>query len=216
MFKNYYNQSVKKLVVVFGNLFNEIYIQKTKENDQIDKIRVPLTYSPKEKFYRRIKEASSISDNVKNQITLPRMSFAMQSAEYDPTRTLNKMNTRTVQDSTGQRYSVSQVVPYMFTFELSSFTKNIDDNLQIMEQILPYFAPELVVKMKFNNVYESVDVPFTLDRVSTVEDYEGTMEERRIVISTYSFSVKSYIYGPVNDPTLVETTSFDNITFLQP
>lgn len=216
MFKNYYNQSVKKLVVVFGNLFNEIYIQKTKENDQIDKIRVPLTYSPKEKFYRRIKEASSISDNVKNQITLPRMAFSMQGAEYDPTRTLNKMNTRTVQDSAGQRYSVSQVVPYMFTFELSSFTKNIDDNLQIMEQILPYFAPELVVKMKFNNVYESVDVPFTLDRVSTVEDYEGTMEERRIVISTYSFSVKSYIYGPVNDPTLVETTSFDNITFLQP
>lgn len=215
MFKNYYNQSIKKLVVVFGNLFNEIYIQKTKENDQIDKIRVPLTYSPKEKFYRRIKEATSISDTTKNQLTLPRMSFAIQNVQYDPSRKLNKNNSRTVQDTNGNRYSVSQVVPYIFTFELATFTKNIDDNLQIMEQILPYFAPELVVKIKFNSVYENVDVPFTLDRIVSTEDYEGTLEDRRIVISNYTFSVKSYIYGPINDPTVVESTSFDNISFLQ-
>jgi hypothetical protein len=213
MFKNYYNQSIKKLVVVFGNLFNEIYIQKTKENNDIEKIRVPMTYSPKEKFYRRIREASSISDNVKNQITLPRISFSMQNAQYDAARKLNKSNTRTVQDSQGNKYSISQVVPYIFTFELATFTKNIDDNLQIMEQILPYFGPELVIKMKFNPVYESVDVPITLDRVTTTEDYDGTLEERRIIISSYAFSVKSYIYGPINDPTLVESTTFDNVTF---
>lgn len=216
MFKNYYNQSVKKLVIVFGNLFNELYIQKTREDSKVERLRVPLTYAPKEKFYRRIREASSIVDTTKLQITLPRMAFSIQSVNYDPSRKLNKLNSRVIKvPSTQQSYSISQVVPYNFTFELTSFTRNIDDNLQIMEQILPYFSPELVVKIKFNPVYENVDVPFTLDRVMNSEDFEGSMDERRLIMSTYSFTVKSYIYGPINDPTLIETTSFDNINFLE-
>lgn len=214
MFKNYYNQSIRKLVIVFGNLFNEIYIRKSRENDEIEKIRVPLTYSPKEKFFRRIREASSISDTTKAQITLPRLSFSMGEISYDTSRKLNKTNSRVIQTPTGEKMSVSQVVPYSFNFELVSYTKNIDDNLQIMEQILPYFAPELVVKIRFNPVFENVDVPFTLSSVSNTEDYEGSFEERRLIICTYNFVVRSYIYGPVNDPNLIEETNFDNIEFL--
>lgn len=214
MFKNFYNQSIRKLVIVFGNLFNEIYIKKPRENDSFERIRVPLTYSPKEKFFRRIREASSISDNTKPQITLPRLSFSMGEISYDTSRKLNKTNNRVIQTPTGEKLSVSQVVPYSFNFELVSYTKNIDDNLQIMEQILPYFAPELVVKVRFNPVFESVDVPFTLASVSNSEDYEGSFEERRLLICSYTFMARSYIYGPVNDPNLIEETSFDNIDFL--
>lgn len=213
MFKNYYNQSIKKLVIVFGNLFNEIYIQKEKENSITERIRVPLIYSSKEKFYKRLKESSSISDNVKNQITLPRMAFVLSNVAYDPARNLNRNNVRIVQDSVGTKYTIGEVVPYAFTFELSTFTKNVDDNLQIMEQILPYFRPELVVKIKFNKVYENVDVPFTLDSTTLIEDYEGTLEERRTIISTYSFTAKSYLYGPVDDPNTILTADVQNIEF---
>lgn len=215
MFKNYYNQSIRKLVITFGNLFNEIYVQKTRENNITDRLRVPLTYAPKSKFYRRIKEPSSISDNVKNEITLPRLSFSIENIQYDPSRKLNKTNIKIVRDSAGNDYSVSRVAPYIFSFDLSSFTKKIDDNFQIMEQILPYFSPELMVKIKFNEVYESVDIPFTLDRVVTTEDYDGTMEERRIIITSYSFFVKSYIYGPIDQPTVIESLDVDNISFFQ-
>lgn len=215
MFKNYYNHSIRTLVIAFGNLFNEIYVQKTRENNEIDRLRVPLTYAPKSKFYRRLREPSSISDTVKNEITLPRMSFSIESIQYDPSRKLNKNNIKIVRDSSGKDYSVSRVVPYLFTFDFSTFTKKIDDNFQIMEQVLPYFSPELILKIKFNEVYESVDVPITLDKLVSTEDYDGTMEERRIIITSYSFSVKSYIYGPIDEPTIIETADINNIEFFK-
>lgn len=214
MFKNFYNQSIRRLVIVFGNLFNEIYIKKSRENDEIERIRIPLTYAPKEKFYRRIREASSITDTTKAQITLPRLSFSLNEISYDVSRKLNKSNNRVVETPDGNQLHVNQVVPYSFSFELVSYTKNIDDNLQIMEQILPYFSPELVVKIKFSEVYENVDVPFTLTGISNTEDYEGTFEERRLLVCSYNFIARSYIYGPVNDPTLIEETNFSNINFL--
>jgi hypothetical protein len=100
---------------------------------------------------------------------------------------------------------------------MTSFTRSIDENLQIAEQILPYFAPEYVLKLNFNEVYEGIDVPFILDSVSLYEDSEGSFEERRILMNTFNFTVKSHIFGPVTSPTTIETTTFnyDNIDFLQ-
>jgi hypothetical protein len=218
MFGDYYNESVRKLVVAFGNLFNEIYIRKIKEEGGYTRIRVPLTYTPKEKFYRRIREPGTITDNTRIQIDLPRMCFSLKNLSYDTARKLNKLNARTVKDPvTNQQYSVNKVVPYNFTFEMTSFTRSIDENLQIAEQILPYFAPEYVLKLNFNEVYEGIDVPFILDSVSLYEDSEGSFEERRILMNTFNFTVKSHIFGPVTSPTTIETTTFnyDNIDFLQ-
>lgn len=217
MFNYYYNESVRKLVVVFGNLFNELYIQKQNDDNTTNKIRVPLTYSPKEKFYRRIREPGTITDNTRVQIDLPRLCFSIKSVGYDVARKLNKLNARTVQDSSGNQYTVNKVVPYNFTFEMTSFTRSIDENLQIMEQILPSFGPEQVVKINFNKVYEAIDVPFILDSVNLYEDTEGSFEERRMLMNTYNFTVKSYIFGAVQGATVIEDTTFDfgNIEFMQ-
>lgn len=218
MFGDYYNESVRKLVVAFGNLFNEIYIRKTKEEGGYTRIRVPLTYTPKEKFYRRIREPGTITDNTRVQIDLPRMCFSIKSLGYDTARKLNKLNARTVKDpTTNQQYSVDRVVPYNFVFELTSFARSIDENLQITEQILPYFAPEYVIKINFNEVYEGIDVPFILDSVSLYEDSEGSFEERRILMNTFNFTVKSHVFGPIKSPTVIESTAFnyDNIEFFQ-
>ena len=202
MFGDYYNQSVRKLVVAFGNLFNEIYIRKYKEENSssYDKIRVPLTYSPKEKFYRRIKEPSSISDNTRVEIVLPRISFALKNAQYDTTRKLNKTNRRTVFiPSQNKSVITKDGVPYILTFELASFTRSIDENLQIMEQILPNFAPEYFLRINFNEAFQNVSIPVVLDQVIMTEDFEGTFEDRRVLINTYTFSAKTYIYGPLLD-----------------
>lgn len=217
MFTEYYNESIRKLVVTFGNLFNEVYIQKKNDQDGLTRIRVPLTYTPKEKFYRRIREPGTITDNTRVQIDLPRMCFSMKDVSYDIGRKLNKLNARTVESPSGQIYSINKVVPYNFTFELTAFCRSIDEQLQIMEQILPNFAPELVQKINFNQVYESVDVPFTLNSVSTYEDSEGSFEERRILMNTYTFLAKSHIFGPIESPKVIEQTVFnyDNITFFE-
>lgn len=220
MFGNYYNQSVRKLVVSFGNLFNEIYIRKYKEENSTsyDKIRVPLTYSPKEKFYRRIKEPSSISNNTKVEISLPRISFEMKTVEYDTTRKTNKLNKRTMRSPSEQKtYTSRDGVPYNINFELSSFTRSIDENLQIMEQIVPYFSPEFNLRINFNEMFQNVAIPIVLNTVNLLEDYEGTLEERRVLIYTYSFTAKTYIYGPVTEnDKVIEDISIDFYSMFNP
>jgi hypothetical protein len=216
MFGQYYNESVRKLVVAFGNLFNEVYIAKTKDDNSTTRLRIPLTYSPKEKFYRRIREPGTITENTRVQIDLPRLCFSIKTVEYDTARKLNKINERRVRDPSDNKiYTVNKIVPYNFVFELTSFCRSIDENLQIMEQILPNFAPELVQTINFNKSYESVNVPFILDAMTQFEDTEGSFEERRLLLNTYTITAKSYVFGPVEEtPNVIQSFAFtiDNLT----
>ena len=91
MFGHFHNESLRKLVVAFGSLFNSIEVKRYNEDgSEKSTNRVPLTYAPKEKFIRRLEEQSGISDTTKVQTVLPKMSFEMSSINYDPNRHLNK------------------------------------------------------------------------------------------------------------------------------
>ena len=193
----YYNESIRKLVTAFGALFNSIYIIRKDENQQItEKIRVPLMYGPKEKFIYRLKNESQISDETHVQTTLPLMGFDMTSIMYDVNRKINRL-TRKVQQG---RSSYSEV-PYNISFGLYVFTRNIDDNLQIVEQILPYFAPEFMISINIDELYPSVDIPIILNSVAMNEDYEGAFDVRRSVTSMFDFTVKGYVYNKFCEPT---------------
>ena len=136
----FYNESIKKMVTAFGALFNSIYIVRKNElNEVTEKIRVPLTYGPKEKFIYRLQYETQISDESHVQITLPIIGFDMTSILYDTNRKINRLNRKMISG----RSSYAEV-PYNINFGLYVFTRNIDDNLQIVEQILPYFAPEFM------------------------------------------------------------------------
>ena len=84
MFNTYNNQSIRKLVVAFGSLFDELYV--TRKNDTTgsqENIKVPITFASKEKFLRRLESNSSITDKVKTQLNLPYMSFELAGVAYD-------------------------------------------------------------------------------------------------------------------------------------
>ena len=118
---SYYNKSIKKLVISFGTLFNQLYVERYDENDQInEKIRVPLTYGPKEKFYRRLVSDSDITSTTHVQITLPMMGFDITSMMYDPTRRLNKLQTVYSETNNTLKKTWTEV-PYNINFGLYIF-----------------------------------------------------------------------------------------------
>ena len=201
MFEYFYNQTLRKLTLAFGGLFDEIYISKDTSDGKIERTRVPLTYSGKEKFIRRINEASSISSNVKIETLLPKMAFEMTTLQYDPTRKVNKINKKfkssLVNGETYTQQAYSEV-PYNVQFSLYCFTRTVDDNLQIMEQILPYFSPEFIVTLKMNEVDTNVDVPIILNTTNMTEQYEGDMTTRRSVVSSFSFTAKAHIFSRIS------------------
>ena len=63
----FYNKSIRKTVVAFGSLFNQIYFNRTDNSGNvIETSRVPLIYSPKEKFVQRLKSETSLYDVLLN------------------------------------------------------------------------------------------------------------------------------------------------------
>ena len=216
MFRPFYNQSVRKLIVAFGSLFNNIRISSTNAAGESETLRVPLSYGPKEKFLRRIEESSSISDQTKVQITLPRMGFNITDMTYDPTRKRNTLHKRYnyPSGSTGgfPTFEYSEV-PYNFNVSLYAFTRTMTDALQITEQILPYFTPEFLVTVNFDNdSHPKTDIPFVLNNVTLEEDYEGDMQDRRSITSQFDFTAKSYVFGEKKKTNVIlytETTLFN-------
>lgn len=217
MFQYYNNESLRKLVVGFGNLFNDMYVAKyNKDGGMIEKDRVPLTYGPKEKFIRRIKEVSTISDTTRTRITLPRMGFEMLGMSYDPTRKANKLRkTSGSTDSDGNAGYNYAEVPYLINFGLYTFTRNIEENLQLVEQILPIFAPEFIISMNFTGINKKVNVPIILTSTGISEIYEGDFSETRSITTTFSFIAKTYIYGNQKNTPMIETSNLNFFTETQ-
>jgi len=206
MFTYFNNKSIRNLVVAFGSLFNNLHVRRfnadgtTKEN-----LRVPLAYGSREKFLARLEQGGSITneDGEIIQMTLPRMSFEISGINYDETRkrqTVLKTPERTAGSS--KKYSFSEV-PYDISFDLHIMVKHMDDGLQIVEQILPYFTPEFTVTINPTDVHKKVDIPIQLTDVSQDEDYEGDFETRRSITFTLSFTAKSFVYGRLYDSGII-------------
>ena len=192
--QSYYNESIRKIVLAFGSIFESVYITRFEtDGSEKEKIRVPLSYGSKEKFFWRLSQESSLSKNSRVEIVLPKLGFEITTMVYDPSRKLNRIIQRA--DVVGGVYKSSYAeVPYVINFALYAFTRNMDDMLQIIEQIVPYFAPDYTVTMKMNDLHQAVDIPFVLNNVSLDENYEGTFDTRRALISSFDFSAKTYIY----------------------
>ena len=95
--------------------------------------------------------------------------------------------------------------PYILNFQLNVYAKSQDDSLQIVEQILPFFAPQYTISVKpFSDIPSLVeDVPITLTSVTMQDDYEGAIEQRRTIIYTLDFEMKIAFHGPLNENRII-------------
>jgi hypothetical protein len=197
----YYNETIRKNIVAFGSLFNQITIQRMDADDTISKyIRIPIVYGPKEKFIYRLTSESGLTDFTHIQNTYPKMGFDISNIIFDPSRKINRMFTKKITGA--NETSIGYVgIPYNINLNLYTFTRNLDDNLQIVEQIIPYFAPDFTVSINYNTLNQQVDVPIILNDLNIVEDYEADFTTRRTVSGIYSFTMKTWIYGNINRST---------------
>tara|TARA_B100001094_G_scaffold37101_1_gene31328 strand:- start:4302 stop:5345 length:1044 start_codon:yes stop_codon:yes gene_type:complete len=194
----YYHEIVRKTIIGFGTLFNDIFIKHENiDNTTLDQTKVGLAYGPQQKFFAKIREQANLTKAV--AITLPRMSFEMTSIQYDATRKSGITQTFKASDGTNLK-KVFMPVPYNIGFELSIFSKLNDDALQIIEQILPFFQPSFNITINLvSSIGEKRDVPIVLDNISFRDEYEGDFTTRTALIYTLQFTAKTYLFGPVSD-----------------
>ena len=198
-----YHEIIKKTVVGFGTLFNNIELRRTDNAGNIEEVmKVPLAYGPKQKFLARLRQVGDLTQKDQVQITLPRISFEINGISYDPSRKVSP--TQYIRNTTdaGKNVKMFAPIPYNINFELAILAKNQDDSLQILEQILPYFQPSFNITMTLvPELGDKKDYPVTLTSVDYQDEYEGDYDTRRTLIYTLQFVAKTYLYGPVNDST---------------
>ena len=203
MFEYFYHEILRRTVISFGTLFNNIAIKHTNSSDQVvSVIKVPLAYGPTQKFLARLNQSPDLNKSV--AMTLPRMSFEFIGLTYDPSRKVTTTQQFTVKDTTTgtETKKAYMPVPYNMQFELSIMSKLNDDALQIIEQILPYFQPSYNLTVELvNSIDEKRDIPVILENITMQDDYEGDFSTRRVLLYTLRFSAKTYLFGPVSTAT---------------
>lgn len=209
---HFYHRIIRKMVVAFGTLFNDIVMKRYNKagTQEIERIVVPLMYSQKEKFYQRITQDPELTKET--SITLPRMGFELTSITYDPTR---KRGLYADSFSPGTSTVVKSVrsTPYNFDFTLSIYVRNVEDGTQIIEQILPYFNPDFTLHMDLIGLSDQkIDVPFVLQ--SVVQDVEdiGSADPLRLIIWTLTFTAKGYLFGPILSANVIRQVTANTYT----
>lgn len=164
-------------------------------------------YTTKQRWYSRLKGDNVVDSEYGLRMTVPRSGFGMTSISLDMSRKQNTMERYIkLPDGTNSELTNSYMrVPYNFQFELYSIFKQMDDGLQYVEQILPYFTPYF--NLPINEIPELdivSDIPLIFSGIQQEIPFEGGKDaDIRFVQYTLSFDLKGYLYHPVKQGKIV-------------
>jgi hypothetical protein len=210
MFGYYYNKSLRGLVVGFGSLFSNIQVVHNNDTGADTRIQVPITYASQEKFIQRLLNPSSITEGTRIENQLPRMSFHVNSITPDPSRRRSRFSTVTSPTTAGSCANLDEFAnetPVNVGMNLFVYTRHIDDMLQIIEQIIPYFVPDHVIKIELTQGGSLLNIPVVLVSNTITDKYEGDFNSRRMHIASFNFIAKAYLFGKVNQTSSIASSS---------
>lgn len=194
----FYHGTIKKYITIFGSLFNNIFIKQKIDTNSYQQIQVPISFSPKQPYIARLEQDHDLEKD--SAITLPRMGYEIVGYAYDVERKLQKFNKIRICDEVNPQMILSPV-PYNINFNLYLFTRTKDDGFQVIEQIVPFFNPELTLSVQ-NLIphIDPLDISISLDPALTEDDnYEVDFMTRRTIIWTLGFMMKGFFFTPLTD-----------------
>ena len=105
-----YNRIIRKLVVGFGNLFDDIrLVRYNPDATEAERFLIPIAYATKERYVMRLEDDLNLDKKV--QVTLPIMSFEMTDMSYDASRKLNT-NQKLTHSNGADTLAVYNPVPF--------------------------------------------------------------------------------------------------------
>jgi len=202
----FYFSTIRKYVTLFGTLFDDIVITRTNSTGTILKfIKVPITYSPKEKMLARV-VMDPDQTRLSSVLPLPVMAFETTNFTYDGNRKLNTIRRAAASDTDPNKLKYQyNPVAYNIGFRLYVYVKNAEDGTKIIEQILPYFTPDWTTTIHLIPEMDiTLDIPVILNSIYQEDSYSGGFNERQAIIWTLDFTMKGYFYGPVRKAAIIK------------
>lgn len=206
---HWFHNSLEKNLLAFASLFNSIEVLEfNQDGTEKERITVPITYGPRERYIARAQQDPDLDKQV--ALTLPAMAFVMTDMAYDASRSKTMMQKNTL-DEYPIRKSVFSAAPYNLTVTLDVIAKSQEDAHQIIEQIVPWFRPsfKFVLKSVPEMGFED-KVSVILNSVQKQDNYEADWLERREIIFTLNFTIKTHLYGPVREQGVIIDAQVDS------
>jgi|TARA_B110000444_G_scaffold208884_1_gene203471 hypothetical protein len=167
----FYNEGLRKIIIAFGQLFNNIVIEsKGKDGAILKRIKVPLAYAPKEKFLVRLDEQADLDDR-SMALTLPRIGFEISGLSYDPSRKLTRV----------QKYRTEKT-----PLSRSESVSNMDR--VYMEDDSGYIQLEKANASTGNPEYPLLETSVLQSSDSKVQSFNYTPVPYNISLNVYSFT----------------------------
>ena len=210
-FPNFYTSTTRKYVALFGALFDDIYVvRKSTTGEELQQFKVPITYSPKQKWYALLEKHPADTPAIK--IQLPRIGFEITGMTRDDSRKNNAVHKLiNITDDKGKVYTQFFPVPYKLSFELYVMSVNTDDVMQIVEQIIPFFNPDFSATM---NLIPALDYKYDIrvnmnETVNKQDVYDNSFQERRVLEYSMSFDLDVWYFGPVQKSGVIKRVQVD-------
>ncbi|QIG73792.1 tail sheath stabilizer [Rhizobium phage RHph_N34] len=200
MRRRYYaHGQIRTLIGVFGALFNKLYVANfSNDGKQIDKLtHVPIIYLPKSRVFKNdldVTDTTRLSktdlDKMKRYYeVMPRMGFEFKGLTYNPeVQQAPSLNYRS-----GKQFG-RVPAPYNLEFELNILVRDQSTGLQIIEQIISVFKPNVTIEVR-NTAFDKnlQDVNVVLNSITFDDSYKELGETRQILYEL-SFSLSSQFW----------------------
>lgn len=220
MFNYYYARTIYGLITGFVDMFNSIEVVRFDDDfNPVKSVHVPISFGPMSKYYMNSLENAQKDSAGRYYQQLPAMavnitsltpSFNESTGSYE----VRNFNTPIVNNKQLKDVNPS---PVDINFQLTIRTESMEDWCQIIEQILPYFNPNLhIITKEFpmvtvlqdsNLMGIERDINIILNSSSPPEYITEQDPESgpRYVNSTIDFTAKAFFYKElkmVNSPVI--------------
>lgn len=187
---------IRTIIGVFGKLFSKLHIAKyDATGTQINKlVQVPIRYLPMSHTFLTDDE-----DTIKLKSFLeyyPRITYDFTGLSYNSP--LQRAQTQQYKNENNNNQVGYTPAPYRLSFSLHVISRDQLTALQIIEQILPFFRPNLTVSIRHETFDGNEhDIQVNLDSIN-LEDTYTDQETKRIVHYTLEFTVLTEFWGVVS------------------
>jgi hypothetical protein len=201
VYNYFYNKVIWTHVAAFADIFNEMsVVNYDRDGKAIGWKPVPVTLAPKEKVVAELIADPSTPDKTPPNF-LPRISIVWNGITRNVERQRGQLEKRRITvDYTDlenpQAIMDIQTVPYDMNFELTIWTKYMDDMAQILENILPFFNPEAPVSLYERGIGIERQVKVSLESVAPNFVVELADPDRRVLQCNLGFKMECNFYKP--------------------
>jgi hypothetical protein len=191
-YDHFYYKTIRAMVASFGYLFSDIYIKRRIKDGTSKLIKIPLHFGPQDRIYTYKNTPTSGAVT-----SWPRLAFDFSIAGVAENRKTSKNVISQMNPNSADW--MRNYIPYDFNFNLYVATTDIEDSLQIVEQILPFFQPSLSLKIKPLKEYPELvtDITIKLNSVENDFESEGEIVDDSMYYWTLSFVLEGFLFSPI-------------------